>query len=115
MATITPQQITETGLAATLTVVEASDVFSNDGKTFIYFKNDSGEAKTITVTTQVTSVDNQLYGDLTKANATQVVANGATAFIGPFPVSAYNSEDSEVTFAITPYDEGVDEVAILYM
>tara|TARA_R110002051_G_scaffold98296_2_gene168443 strand:+ start:4250 stop:4603 length:354 start_codon:yes stop_codon:yes gene_type:complete len=117
MATIAAQQITENGTIATLTATaEAGDVFSNDGTSFIYYRNGSGESKTITITTIVTStIDNPLYGDLTKANATQIVANGETAFIGPFPTAAYNGDDGEVTFTITPFDEGVDSVAILYI
>ena len=107
MAEITAQQISEAGLIPTFTAVaEAGDTFVGDGKSFIYFKNDSGEAKTITITAEVTSIDNVQYGDLTKSNATQVVANGQTAMIGPFPTASYNDGSNEVNFAITPFDEG---------
>ena len=100
----------------TTTTLDEANTFTNTGKQFIYFKNSSGVEKTITVTTQVTSIDSPLYGDTTKANATQVVANGEIAYIGPFPVEAYNDTDQLVSFAITPYDGGSpDSAAILYL
>ena len=114
MALIATQTITEGGIIATETEAAASDTFTNNGKTFVYYKNSSGVQKTITVTTILTStIDNSMYGDLTKSNATQVVENGEIAFIGPFPTAAYNGDDGEVTIAITPYSEGADAIAIL--
>ena len=116
MASLISQQITESGIIPTTTVLTASNTFTNTGRQFIYYKNASGESKTITVTTQVTSIDSPLFGDTTKANATQVVANGEIAYIGPFPVEAYNDTDQLVTFAITAYDAAApDSAAILYI
>ena len=116
MASLISQQITEGGIIPTTTVLTASNTFTNTGKQFIYYKNSSGESKTITVTTQVTTIDSPLYGDTTKANATQIVANGEVAYIGPVPVEAFNDTDQLVTFAITTYDAGnPDYAAILYL
>tara|TARA_R100000664_G_scaffold10314_1_gene17088 strand:+ start:2864 stop:3214 length:351 start_codon:yes stop_codon:yes gene_type:complete len=116
MATLTSTQITEDGIAVSGTTLDASNTFTNTGKEFIYFANDSGVTKTITVTAQTTSVDDPLYGELTKANATLAVANGATALIGPFAVEAYNDTNQETTFAITPYDAADrDSAQILYV
>ena len=115
MAAITSQQITEAGLEPTFTVVESSSTFVNTGKEFILYTNSSGESKTIGVTAQVTSVDSPLFGTLTKSNAVKVVANGETALIGPFEPSAFNDSDQNCTFTITPFSEGTDSVAILYL
>ena len=116
MATLTSQQITEGGIVPTTTDLGASNTFSNTGQQFIYYRNTSGVSKTITVTAQVTSIDTELYGEITKSNATQVVANGEIAYKGPFSVSVYNDSDQDVTFAITPYDsENLDAAAILYV
>ena len=112
MASLISQQIIEGGIVPTTTTLDASNTFTNTGKQFIYYNNASGESKTITVTTQ----DSPLFGDTTKANATQVVANGEIAYIGPFPVEAYNDTDQLVTFAITAYDAAApDSAAILYI
>ena len=116
MATIAAQKIIEEGLVPTLTTLSTeSNDFSNDGKSFIYYPNSSGSTKTITITTQRTSIDDPMYGDLTKANASKAVADGETVLIGPFPVAAYNDADGLVTFTITSYVEGEDAVAILYI
>ena len=116
MATIVSQRIIEEGLIPTLSTLSAeSNNFMNDGKSFIYYANSSGSSKTITITSQITTIDNPMYGDLTKTNATKTVANGETVLIGPFPVSAYNDSEGLTTFAITSYVEGEDAVAILYI
>lgn len=116
MATLTSTQITEEGIAVSGTTLDASNTFTNTGKEFIYYTNSSGVSKTITVTAQTTSVDDPIYGELTKANATLVVANGATALIGPFAVEAYNDTSQDTTFAITPYDAAARDTAqILYV
>lgn len=115
MATISSQQITEAGLVPTLTTLTESDDFVNTGKEFIFYRNSSGESKTITVTAQVTSVNSPIFGTLTKSNASKVVTNGQTVMIGPFEPSAFNDSDQKCTFAITPFSEGTDSVAILYL
>lgn len=114
MATINSQRIGEAGLVPTMTNIEASNNFLNTGYQFIYYRNSSGVSKTITITTQVTSIRSPLYGNITKTNAVKVVANGEDCMIGPFSVDAYNDNDGLTTFAITPFSEA-DEVAILYL
>ena len=116
MASLISQQITESGIVPTTTVLGEENTFTNTGLEFIYYTNSSGDTKTITVTAEVTSIDSPLYGEITKSNATQAVADGETAYIGPFPPEAYNDTDQLVTFAITPYDGGdPDSAAILYL
>ena len=102
MALINSQSIIEAGLTPTLTSLEAtSNTFTNGGNEFIMVQNESGGNATITITATTTSVDNEIYGDLAKENAIHIIANGKTAFIGTFPVSAYNGTDGICTFTLS--------------
>lgn len=114
MALISSQRIVEAGIVPTMTNIEASNTFVNNGYQFLYYKNTSGVTKTITVTAQVTSIRSPLYGDITKGDAVKVVANGEDCMIGPFSVEAYNDDDGLATFAITPFNEA-DEVGLLFL
>ena len=114
MALISSQSIVEEGLAVTLTALAAtSNTFTNSGKEFIYIENGGGGDVTLTVVTEVTSVENELYGELTKGNSVQTVAGGTIAMVGPFPVTPYNGTDSAVTFTVTSTTSV--NVAILYI
>ena len=113
MALISSQSIVEEGLAVTLTALAAtSNTFTNSGKEFIYIENGGGDV-TLTVVTQVTSVDDELYGELTKGDSVKTVAAGTIAMVGPFPVTPYNGTDSAVTFTVTSTTSV--NVAILYI
>ena len=103
MALISTQSIIEEGLEVTLTALAAtSNTFTNSGTEFIYIENAGGGDVTITVDTIITTtIENSLYGDLTKADSVKVVTGGEIVMIGPFPVSAYNGDDSIVTFTVT--------------
>ena len=103
MAHIDSQIIIEDGLAVTLTALAAtSNTFTNSGREFIYIENEGGGDVTITVDTIITTpIENNLYGDLTKADSVKVVIGGGSVMIGTFPVSAYNGNDSLVTFTVT--------------
>ena len=114
MATLNSQRIVEAGLIPTLTNLEASNDFINTGYQFIFYRNSSGVSKTVTVTAQVTTIESNIYGDLTKSDAVKVVANGTYVMIGPFSVDTFNDDDGKCTFAITPFSEA-DEAAILYL
>ena len=97
MATLTVQTITESGKVATYASCEGGgDVVENDGTVFLHLKNGSGGEITVTITAQTTSIDSSLYGDLTKANATQAIAASGEAFIGPFAPIAYNNSDAQI-------------------
>ena len=114
MALISSQSIVEEGLAVTLTALAAtSNTFTNSGKEFIYIENGGGGDVTLTVVTQVTSVDNELYGELTKGNSVVLVGAGTIAMVGPFPVTPYNGTDAAVTFTVTSTTSV--NVAILYI
>jgi len=114
MALISSQSIIEEGLAVSLTALAAtSNTFTNSGKEFIYIENDGGGDVTITVVTEVTSVENELYGELTKSNVELLVGGGTSAMLGTFPVTPYNGTDSAVTFTVTSTTSV--NVAILYI
>ena len=115
MAALTTQQIVEEGVIPVLTALDASNTFTNTGGEFIYYTNDSLVAKTITVTTVAPSPLNlPVWGEVVKSDATHILGAGQTLMMGTFSPLAYNSADSEVTFAITPYDPAAkDSAAIL--
>jgi hypothetical protein len=102
MAALTLQQITETGGSVTYSTASAGDgdTADNSGSTFLHIKNGAEDPTTATITAQTTSVENSIYGDLTKANATVTIAAGAEAFIGPFKPAAFNlSGDIVITYS----------------
>lgn len=104
MALINSQTIIEGGITPTLTDLSAGDLtntFSNSGKEFIYIENDSGASITLTVTTVVTSVENPIYGDLTKSNSVVTILRNKSAMAGTFAVSSYNGTDSAVSFTVS--------------
>ena len=115
MAELTLQQITEAGdSGVTYTSAEAGgDTADNGGTTFLHIKNGSGESITVTITAETTSVDSNIYGDLTKANASIVVSASGEAFIGPFKPSAFNNNDGEI--AITYSGVTSLTIAALYI
>lgn len=114
MATLVSQRVTEDGKIAATTTLDATNNFLNTGAEFIFFENRSGSTKTITVTTQVTSIRSPLYGDIVKNDATISVANGEIAMIGPFPVEAYNDDEGLTIFAITP-SALTDKAGVFYL
>ena len=114
MATIVAQAVSESGISPTYTATDvAGDFVDNGGNTFLHFINADELETTITITAQTTSVDNQLYGDLTKANATLVLAASSEGFIGPFPTAAYSNDDQQI--AITYSSVTSLTVAALYL
>jgi len=104
MALINSQTIIEGGITPTLTDLSAgslTNTFSNSGKEFIYIENGSSASITLTVTTVVTSVENPIYGDLTKSNAVVTINRNTSAMAGTFAVSSYNGTDSAVSFTVS--------------
>ena len=98
MATLTIQSITEAGSTPTYAAVAAGgDVVENQrGDTVLAVVNGSGGNLTVTITAQNTDADNPVYGALTKANASFIIANGATGMIGPFRPSAFNNSSGQI-------------------
>lgn len=106
MATISAQELNETGIAAiTFTAAGAEgDEFANSGSQFIVVKNDSLSSITTTIVVQKASVDSPLYGTLTKANATLVVVAGRIGYIGPFKAPSFNNGDGNVEITYSAYE-----------
>jgi hypothetical protein len=98
MATLTIQSVTEAGSTPTYAAVAAGgDVVENRrGDTVLVVVNGSGGNLTVTITAQNTTADNPIYGAVTKADATVVIANGATGMIGPFRNQAFNNSSGQI-------------------
>jgi hypothetical protein len=97
MAELTVQQITEAGGAATyVSAAGGGDTADNNGNMFLHIKNGGEDGVTITITALTTTVDSGMYGDLTKANASILIAGLGEAFIGGFAPAAFNDGNGEV-------------------
>ena len=104
MSLLSNKSISETGEIQTLdALTEVSNTFENGGNEFIFVENTSESSITLTVTTLTTTVENPLFGALTKTNPSITIAAGATATLGTFPVAAYNDENGIVTFVVSAY------------
>jgi hypothetical protein len=107
MATLTRQQVSEDGRDLTFASAGVSgDVVTNsDGKTFLLIKNANGSSVTVTVTEQIsgTTVEDPIYGTVSKANATVTIVTTGTGIIGPFKKQAFNNADNniEITYSAT--------------
>jgi len=101
MATLTRQEVTESGLLATYSAASGGgDDFINTGVEWIHIKNASGGNITVTVTAQNTDASNVPFGDLTKSSAVVVVDLATEQFIGPFPPNAFNLAGSvQITYS----------------
>ena len=113
MATLTVQPIIETGTAqnyATALASGASDVVANDGTVFLHAKNGHGSAeRTITITPQVTSFNDSVYGKLTKSAVAITVAAGGSKFIGPFKPDSYNNSSGQI---VITYSDSAANITI---
>lgn len=114
MALIASQAIIEAGLSVSLTAPgETTNTFTNTGKEVILIENSSGSSLTCTVTTRVTEVENNIYGDLTKSSAAETVAANSISVMGTFATTAYNDSDSLVSFVLSTTTDV--KIAILYI
>jgi len=102
MALLTTQLITDAGLTTAFSSVTETMTFNNSGKEFIAVRlSDSAETTTITVVTQVTSVETIEYGTLTKANSVDSGGSDDLIFLGPFPVGAFATAEGITTFTFS--------------
>lgn len=106
MAQLTPQNIVETGLAATYASADANgDTVKNpsDGRLFLHFKNTNGSTRTITVTAKATQVPTKGYGTLTRGNiSVTLTATTGEHFVGPFEQAFNNTSGNiEITYSAT--------------
>lgn len=89
-----------TGLEATYQAASytTSDTVTNtDGKTLIHVKNPGASSATVTVAPVNATVIKAGYGTLTRASIVAALAAGEAAFLGPFPIEAFNSGSGNVT------------------
>tara|TARA_R100000655_G_scaffold70678_4_gene108968 strand:+ start:3081 stop:3434 length:354 start_codon:yes stop_codon:yes gene_type:complete len=103
MALIETQSITDAGKEQVLSSIgSVTNTFACTGKEFIAVRNATAEASvTVTVTAQVSDVESQVYGSLTKSDATCTVTAGSTFFIGPFPVGGFAQADGTASFTLS--------------
>lgn len=101
MATLTVQTITESGLTATYASASAGgDVVANDGNVFLHVKNASGSPITLTIAKQTSAtINDTVYGKLTKADATATIAAGAEVLIGGFKPDAFNNSSGQIAIS----------------
>lgn len=97
MADFTPQTVVETGLAASLSAVSASDTLSgNDGTCMLVVVNGGGSPDTVTITANGAIVTEPGKGSVAKANAGGSVPAGATRYFGPFPALAFHNGNGQI-------------------
>lgn len=95
MATLTPVNISRSGVLQTLTAASAGgDTVTNDGQVFVSLYNSGVAARTVTFDITQT-VDDQAVTDRTVS-----LAAGERKLVGPFPPSVYG-----VALGITYSDE----------
>tara|TARA_R110002020_G_scaffold159525_7_gene343426 strand:- start:439 stop:807 length:369 start_codon:yes stop_codon:yes gene_type:complete len=106
MATIASQNITEAGLSPTMSDAGGDgDQFENTGAEFLLITNTSGGSIVVTITAQTTTVEDRRMGELTKANSTITIANGASGLIGYFQIAAYSDTDGYVQITYSETEE----------
>jgi hypothetical protein len=96
VATLAVQKMLLTGVAPTFTAVAASDVFPNDGKTYIEVKNTSGTQDTCTVVAQSTCSQGVLHDSVTVVPITT-----GDRVIGPFDPTRFNNSSGQCTVTHT--------------
>lgn len=90
MPALTPEQVLESGLAATYNTPDiGGDTIENDGKTILHVINADASPTTVTVAAETATTRKPGFGQLTKPNAESIVAAGTDEFIGPFPTIAF--------------------------
>lgn len=105
MATLTVEDVTNTGLNATYNAVSASDEFANNGRVIIHVVNADASANTVGITTP------QTVNGLAVADAGGSVPAGEDRFFGPFPLATFNDGSGNVT--VTHSNTTSNTVAVL--
>lgn len=103
MALLTLQTPAETGTTLTYaSCTGGGDTFANNGKVYLHVKNGSGGSIDVTIVkTASTSINDPIYGILTKASAVVAVGAGAEKMIGPFKPDAFNATAGTGIVSIT--------------
>lgn len=95
MATITAQVIAEAGTAVTFTAVNASDVLTNNGNSYLQVKNANAAACTVTMTA-VTNCNQNFAHNM----SVSVPATTGDKVLGPFTIARFGTAPV-VTYSVT--------------
>lgn len=99
MATLTAQEYDESGNDLTMSAAAAGgDQFANPNEDIeLVIVNNDASGKTVTVTAQNTSFEDDAYGNSVKQDQSVTVsASGGVAMMGPFPKRAFNDGSGNV-------------------
>lgn len=98
MATLSVQTYDESGTDLTMASASAGgDQFANpNGDIDLVIVNNDASGKTVTVTAQTTSFEDDTYGDSVKQDQSVTVSAGGAAKMGPFPKRAFNDGSGNV-------------------
>ena len=99
------ENVVRTGLTATYTAFPSATPGSgfsvaNDGKTVLHFKNVAAGGNAVVTVNVPRTTDGQAVTE-----RTVTIADGAEAFIGPFPTGIYNQEGSVGSVLYVDCDE----------
>lgn len=100
MATLTVQDIVETGLNATYDAANAGgDTFQNssNGRIFLHVKNDDASSHTVTVAATASTYNLPGIGLVDKNDISVSVPASGERFIGPFALSAFGA-NPDITY-----------------
>lgn len=96
MGLLSKQQINKDGLNPTLaSAAAAGDTFENSGKEFLYVENTDASGHNVTVTAQVDSFNDGVYGEVDLSDVVVTVPAGEFRVFGPFAPAAFNNSDGE--------------------
>lgn len=96
MATVTVQNISQSGLEATYAAVNDGDVFTNTGQEMLHVINGDGSPMTVTITPAGPDKNIPGLGTMTKSTVVVVVTNGEERMIGPFEPAVFNNSAGKV-------------------
>lgn len=114
MATLSVENVTESGLDATYNSAAAGgDDFQNDSseRIFLHVKNGDASSHTVTVTAEDSSLEVPGYGTVSKSNVSVDVPASEDRFIGPFPRFAFGNTPAITYDAVTSVTVAVLKVA----
>ena len=103
-STLTVQTALFTGVNWTSAAASTSDVFANDGKTFLLFTNANASARTMTITGN--AFNKPGFGDISAADSGESVTlpgsgtNGGLCIVGPFPMDRFNNSSGQVAYTL---------------
>jgi hypothetical protein len=102
---LTLQSVTETAVAANLQSCDSANgnkfLNTNEDVLLLAQNTDGTNSATVSVTAQVTSIEDLRYGTISKASQSVSLAAGAIKIMGPFPASIFNDSSGYVSMTIS--------------